>query len=94
MYPRARCRYYIDVGASDLIIDGRIAVKSGVENRPPEENAIVMADAATLPADSSSTRRYGPMNDWAATADLSGSRRTGWTVLGLVRAQQDPGLGR
>jgi putative flavoprotein involved in K+ transport len=67
MYPRRGAGYYIDVGASDLIIDGRIAVKSGVEIDHLAENAVVMADGTTLPADLIVyATGYGPMNDWAA----------------------------
>jgi putative flavoprotein involved in K+ transport len=67
MYPRRGAGYYIDVGASDLIIDGRIAVKSGVEIDYLTENAVVMADGTTLPADLIVyATGYGPMNDWAA----------------------------
>jgi putative flavoprotein involved in K+ transport len=67
MYPRRGAGYYIDVGASQLIIDGQIAVKSGVEIDHLTDDAIVMADGTTLPADLIVyATGYGPMNDWAA----------------------------
>jgi putative flavoprotein involved in K+ transport len=59
--------YYIDVGASQLIIDGEIAVKSGVEIDHLTEDTVVMADGTILPADLIVyATGYGPMNDWAA----------------------------
>jgi putative flavoprotein involved in K+ transport len=67
MYPRRGAGYYIDVGASDLIIEGHIAVKSGVQISHFTEDAVVMADGTTLPADLIIyATGYGPMNDWAA----------------------------
>ncbi len=51
MYARRGAGYYIDVGASDLIIEGHIAVKSGVQISHFTEDAVVMADGTTLPAD-------------------------------------------
>ncbi|MGB3418315.1 MAG: NAD(P)/FAD-dependent oxidoreductase [Mesorhizobium sp.] len=43
--------YYIDVGASDLIMDGEIRVKSGSGIRSLAENAVVMEDGEEIPAD-------------------------------------------
>jgi putative flavoprotein involved in K+ transport len=43
--------YYIDVGASDLIAKGDIAVKSGVEIRRVKEHSVELADGSELPAD-------------------------------------------
>ena len=43
--------YYIDVGASDLIARGAIAVKSGVEIRGVNERSVELTDGAELPAD-------------------------------------------
>ena len=51
MYARRGAGYYIDVGASDLIIEGHIALKSGVQISHLTEDAVVMADGTTLPAD-------------------------------------------
>jgi len=67
MYARRGAGYYIDVGASDLIIEGHIALKSGVQISHFTEDAVVMADGTTLPADLIVyATGYGPMNDWAA----------------------------
>jgi putative flavoprotein involved in K+ transport len=43
--------YYIDVGASDLIIEGKIEVESGVEVERLTEGGIVLSDGRELPAD-------------------------------------------
>jgi putative flavoprotein involved in K+ transport len=43
--------YYIDVGASDLIAKGHIAVKSGVEIRRANERSVELTDGSELPAD-------------------------------------------
>ncbi len=43
--------YYIDVGASELIANGSIAVKSGVEIRQVKDNAVELTDGSELPAD-------------------------------------------
>jgi putative flavoprotein involved in K+ transport len=43
--------YYIDVGASDLIMDGKIRVKSGSGIRSLKENGILMEDGEEIPAD-------------------------------------------
>ncbi len=43
--------FYIDMGASELIIDGRIAVRSGVSVDTIRERSVVLSDGAELPAD-------------------------------------------
>ena len=43
--------YYIDVGASDLIAKGRIAVRSGAEIQRVKERSVELADGSELPAD-------------------------------------------
>ncbi len=43
--------FYIDVGASELIIDGRIAVRSGVSVAAIREHSVILSDGAELPAD-------------------------------------------
>lgn len=43
--------YYIDVGASDLVIDGRIKLKSGVSVSALAEDSVVLSDGNELPAD-------------------------------------------
>ena len=65
-YPRRASGYYIDVGASDLIADGEIAVRSGVGVARIEENAVILSTGEALPADVIVyATGYGPMNGWA-----------------------------
>lgn len=43
--------YYIDVGASQLIVDGAIKIQQGREVRRIAPHAVVLADSTELPAD-------------------------------------------
>jgi putative flavoprotein involved in K+ transport len=43
--------FYIDVGASELIIDGHVAVRSGVSVDAIREWSVVLSDGVELPAD-------------------------------------------
>lgn len=43
--------YYIDVGASQLIVDGKIKMKQGVEITSVKPHGISFADGTELPAD-------------------------------------------
>ncbi|MDO7909249.1 NAD(P)/FAD-dependent oxidoreductase [Pseudomonas sp. 22-AL-CL-001] len=68
-YVRRGSGYYIDVGASELIADGTIRLKSapglGVERI--EADAVVLTDGSRLPADLIVyATGYGSMNGWAA----------------------------
>ncbi len=65
-YLRRGSGYYIDVGASQLIIDGKIKLKAGQVARLSED-AVVLADGTELPADLVVyATGYGSMNGWAA----------------------------
>ncbi|MCE3519440.1 hypothetical protein LXJ58_32325, partial [Escherichia coli] len=50
-YLRRGSGYYIDVGACDLIADGKIKLISGVNIRELNEGGIVQDDGRELPAD-------------------------------------------
>lgn len=50
-YLRGSFSYYIDVGASQLIADGRIGLKQGVEVERLTADGVVFADGTFLPAD-------------------------------------------
>lgn len=66
-YLRRGSGYYIDVGASELIADGRIKLASGVNIRELSESGVVLADGRELPADLIVyATGYGSMNGWAA----------------------------
>jgi putative flavoprotein involved in K+ transport len=58
--------YYIDTGASDLLIDGRIKLKSGVGIERIGEHSIVFTDGSELPADLIVfATGYGTMDNFA-----------------------------
>jgi putative flavoprotein involved in K+ transport len=59
--------YYIDVGASDLIIEGKIKLRSGVTVDHVTEHSVVLSDGTELAADLIvCATGYGSMNGWAA----------------------------
>ena len=66
MYLRRGSGYYIDVGASELIADGRIKLKSGVEVTRLTADSVVLNDGSELKADLVVyATGYGSMNQWA-----------------------------
>jgi putative flavoprotein involved in K+ transport len=66
-YLRRGSGYYIDVGASQLVVDGRIKVKSPAEIARIAEHSVFLGDGAELPADLIVLATgYGSMNQWAA----------------------------
>ncbi|MFM9886626.1 MAG: NAD(P)/FAD-dependent oxidoreductase [Burkholderiales bacterium] len=65
-YLRRGAGYYIDVGASQLIIDGHIKLKSRVAVERIDEQSITLSDGTTLRADLIVfATGYGSMNGWA-----------------------------
>jgi putative flavoprotein involved in K+ transport len=69
-YLRRGSGYYIDVGACDLVADGKIKLARGQVDRLTEDS-VVLADGIQLPADLVVyATGYGSMNGWAA--DLIG----------------------
>jgi putative flavoprotein involved in K+ transport len=65
-YLRRGSGYYIDVGASQLVIDGKIKLKAGQIERLTEAG-VVLSDGSELPADLVVyATGYGSMNGWAA----------------------------
>jgi len=66
-YLRRGSGYYIDVGASELIADGRIRLHSGVNIERINEDSVMLTDGSVLPADLIVyATGYGSMNGWAA----------------------------
>ncbi len=66
-YARRGSGYYIDVGASALIADGRIGLRSGVGVARLSATGVVLSDGSELPADLIVyATGYGSMNGWAA----------------------------
>lgn len=67
MYLRRGSGYYIDVGASDLIANGHIKLRSGVEVARLTEDSVILNDGSALQADLVVyATGYGSMNQWAA----------------------------
>jgi putative flavoprotein involved in K+ transport len=66
-YLRRGSGYYIDVGASELVADGKIKLKTKVGVKEIKANSVVFDDGSELPADLIvSATGYGSMNGWAA----------------------------
>ncbi len=66
-YLRRGSGYYIDVGASELIADGKIKLKSRVALDSIKGHSVVLSDGTELPADLIVyATGYGSMNGWAA----------------------------
>jgi putative flavoprotein involved in K+ transport len=66
-YIRRGSGYYIDVGASDLVCDGKIKLKSRVEVREIRPKSVLLSDGTELKADVIVyATGYGNMNGWAA----------------------------
>ncbi len=66
-YMRRGSGYYIDVGASQMIVDGKIKLKSGVNIERIKEHSVVLTDGTELSADLIVyATGYGSMNGWAA----------------------------
>jgi putative flavoprotein involved in K+ transport len=69
-YLRRGSGYYIDVGAADMVADGKIKLAHGQVDRLTADS-VVLADGTNLPADLVVyATGYGSMNGWAA--DLIG----------------------
>lgn len=65
-YLRRGSGYYIDVGASQLIIDGRVRLATGQVDHLTED-AVVLENGTRLPADLVvHATGYGSMNEWLA----------------------------
>ncbi|MDK3074759.1 NAD(P)/FAD-dependent oxidoreductase [Sedimentitalea sp. JM2-8] len=65
-YLRRGSGYYIDVGASQLIIDGKIKLKTGQVSEI-DENGVIFEDGSRLDADLIVyATGYGSMNGWVA----------------------------
>lgn len=66
-YMRRGSGYYIDVGASELVANGSIKLRSGVTIAQIKPHSVVLSDGSELPADLIVyATGYGSMNSWAA----------------------------
>ena len=92
-YLRRGAGYYIDVGASEMIIDGRIKLKSSVSVERIAERSVVLSDGTELPADLIVfATGYGSMNGWAEQLISKEVARKVGKVWGLGSGtKDDPG---
>jgi putative flavoprotein involved in K+ transport len=66
LYLRRGAGYYIEVGASQMIIDGRIKLKAGVSVEQASDKTVKLSDGGELPADLLVfATGYGSMTQWA-----------------------------
>ncbi|QDL36166.1 NAD(P)/FAD-dependent oxidoreductase [Rhodoferax sediminis] len=66
-YLRRGSGYYIDVGASELVANGSVKLKSGVNIERVNEHSVTLSDGTELPADLLVyATGYGSMNGWLA----------------------------
>ena len=66
-YLRRGSGYYIDVGASELVAEGKIKLKSRVNVKEIKPKSVVLSDGSEMPADLIVyATGYGSMNGWAA----------------------------
>ena len=91
-YLRRGSGYYIDVGASQLIIDGKVKIARG-QVVELTEDAVVLEDGTELPADLVIyATGYGSMNGWVAGLMDEATARTVGKVWGIGSdTRKDPG---
>jgi putative flavoprotein involved in K+ transport len=91
-YLRRGSGYYIDVGAADLVADGRVKLARGQVDHLSED-AVVLQDGTELPADLVVyATGYGSMNGWAAELISQGVADRVGKVWGLGSdTAKDPG---
>jgi len=66
-YLRRGSGYYIDVGASELVANGSIKLRSGVDIQRINPNSVTLSDGSELPADLIVyATGFGSMNHWLA----------------------------
>lgn len=66
-YRRTASGYYIDVGAAEMVADGRIALRSGVTVDRLDAQSVTLDTGEVLPADAVVyATGYGTMTDWVA----------------------------
>ena len=91
-YLRRGSGYYIDVGAADLVADGRVRLAKGQVDHLTE-HAVVLADGTSLDADLVVyATGYGSMNGWVADLISPEAADTVGKVWGLGSdTPKDPG---
>jgi putative flavoprotein involved in K+ transport len=96
-YRRTASGYYIDVGASEMVMDGRISVRSGVNIERLTETHVMLDTGESLPADVLVyATGYGNMIDWVATLiDQDTAERVGpcWGYGSNTKGDPGPWVG-
>lgn len=92
-YLRRGSGYYINVGASELVIGGQVPVHSGTTIKEVTENAVTLDDGTILPADVIILATgYGSMNGWVEKIISKEAADTVGKVWGLGSdTAKDPG---
>jgi putative flavoprotein involved in K+ transport len=92
-YLRRGSGYYIDVGASALVADGRIGLRSGVRVRALRARSVVLDDGSELPADLLvHATGFGPLSDVVASLVSSEVAERVGPIWGLGSGTtRDPG---
>ena len=96
-YRRTASGYYIDVGAAEMVMDGRIGVRSGVNVECVTEDGIRLDTGETLAADTIVyATGFGTMTDWvAALIDEQTAERVGpcWGYGSGTKGDPGPWIG-
>ncbi len=96
-YRRTASGYYIDVGAAEMVADGRIGLRSGITIKALGTNDITLDSGETLPADAIVyATGYGTMTDWvAALIDEATADKVGpcWGYGSGKRGDPGPWIG-
>jgi putative flavoprotein involved in K+ transport len=92
-YLRRGSGYYIDVGASELVANGSVKLKSGVNIERINPRSVTLSDGTELPADLLVyATGYGSMNGWLADLISPAVADTVGKVWGLGSdTPKDPG---
>ena len=92
-YLRRGSGYYIDVGASELVANGSIQLRSGVNIERINPHSVTLSDGSELPADLLVyATGYGSMNGWLADLISPEAADTVGKVWGLGSdTPKDPG---
>lgn len=92
-YLRRGSGYYVNVGASELVIDGRVPVYSNTTIQEVKERSVVLTDGTEIPADVIVLATgYGSMNGWVEKIVSKEAADTVGKVWGLGSdTTKDPG---
>ena len=96
-YRRTASGYYIDVGAAEMVMDGRISIKSGHGIASLSEHAVHLDDGSSLKADMLVyATGYGDMTDWvAALINQDVAKKVGpcWGYGSATKGDPGPWIG-